>query len=106
MKNELAPLARTNKDFIGTPPDMPDNTPLIDTFGDEELEKYFTDRLFVQAHIGLSGEQFPGTTPENLQGIRERTIASLKVDIKYAQSRGRIVPAAVLKYFRKTTYNT
>ena len=96
------PLARTKKDFVSTPPDIPDNTPHIDTFSDDELAEYFTGRLFIQAQIGLSGEEFPSTTPENLRGIRERTIAALRLEVKYAQSKGRIVPVEVLDYFKNS----
>lgn len=98
----MAPLARTKKDFIGTPPDIPDNMAHIDTFTDEELKDYFLGRLLIQARIGLSGEEFPDTTPENLRGIRERTIASLKLDVRYALSKGRTVPAEVLDYFKNS----
>lgn len=100
MTERLAPLARKRSDFMGTPPDMPDNVPHIDIFSDDELSDYFLGRLFIQGQIGLNGEEFPSTTPENLQGIRERTIASLKEDVEYAISRGRDVPAEVLEYFK------
>ncbi|MBI5356160.1 hypothetical protein HZB78_00925 [Candidatus Collierbacteria bacterium] len=98
----LAPLARTKKDFMGTPPDMPDNLPHIDIFSDEELSDYFTKRLFVQGEIGLNGERFPSITQENLKGIRDRTIASLRFDVEYAQLRGRPVPIDVLRYFENS----
>lgn len=95
----LAPLARTKKDFRGTPPDIPDDTPHIDTFTDDELAEYFLGRFFIQAQIGLSGEEFPSTTPENLQGIRERTMATLELDVDYALAKGRSVPEEVLQHF-------
>jgi len=97
----LAPLSRTKKDFCGTPPDISDDVPHIDTFNDYDLAEYFLGRLFVQGQIGLNSEKFPGTTPENLRGIRERTIASLRLDVEYAQSKGRIVPSQVLNYFKE-----
>src|SRR3989338_8649054 len=100
MPERLAPLARTKEDFMGTPPDIPDNVPHIDMFSDEELNDYFIGRLFVQGQIGLNSEEFPSTTPENLQGIRKRTIESLRLDVEYAQSRRRMVHAEVLSYFK------
>ena len=99
---KLAPLARTKNDFKGDPPDdMPDDIPHIDLFTDKELAEYFRTRLFVQARIGLDGENFPGTTSENLEGIRQRTLDNLELDVEYAQSRGRVVPTEVLDYFRE-----